>query len=121
MTPEIFTAAVRGEIIEGNVELYRQLYLATPAEVEKDAHWSKAIALFQSLTAEQQETFFAVLRQTSLETVFNVFAVLDGAAAVGGQQGTVALVQRDSGSNLSGRLVELLLELEQDAPDGAIY
>ena len=70
-------------VVEENVGIYRDLFENT--EKATDPYWERALALYKSLDASQRDVFFEVVRQTAIDTVSNVFALIDGVMRLDGQ------------------------------------
>lgn len=78
MTPESFTKNLYKTVAVENLEIYRNLFFNTSAEKASDPYWKQALTLFDSLSPEQREVFFNVIRQTIVDTTSNVLGVIDG-------------------------------------------
>lgn len=105
-----FTAQVKRSIVEENVGIYRDLFENT--ENASDPYWQRALALYKSLDAEQREVFFEVVRQTTIDSVSNVFAVVDGVTQLEGQDGECEM--SCGGDKLNGELQDHFLEHFED-------
>ena len=106
MNAEQFTAQVKKSVVEKNVGIYRDLFENT--ENASDAYWQRALALYKALDESQRDVFFEVIRQTAIDTLSNVFAVIDGVTQLDGQDGDCSLA---CGSDqLSGELQDHFLE-----------
>jgi hypothetical protein len=106
MNAEEFTRQVRMSVIDENVSIYRDLYENT--ENATDPYWQRALDLYKSLDIRQKEVFFEVIRQTAIDTVSNVFAVVDGVAKLNGQDGDCSLTCGTD--SISGELQDHFLE-----------
>jgi hypothetical protein len=93
-------------VIDENVSIYRDLYENT--ENATDPYWQRALDLYKSLDIRQKEVFFEVIRQTAIDTVSNVFAVVDGVAKLNGQDGDCSLTCGTD--SISGELQDHFLE-----------
>ena len=106
MNAEKFTAQIKASVVEENVRIYRDLFENT--ENATDPYWQRALGLYRSLDNSQKDVFFEVIRQTAIDTVSNVFAVIDGVTQLDGQDGDCSLT---CGSDqLSGALQDHFLE-----------
>ena len=101
-----FTGQVKRSVVDENVGIYRDLFENT--EKATDPYWQRALALYKALDASQKEVFFEVLRQTAIDTVSNVFAVVDGVTQLDGQDGDCSLTCGTD--QLSGELQDHFLE-----------
>jgi hypothetical protein len=106
MNAEEFTRQVRRSVIDENVNIYRDLYENT--ENATDPYWQRALDLYKSLDIRQKEVFLEVIRQTAIDTVSNVFAVVDGVTKLNGQDGDCSLTCGTD--SISGELQDSFLE-----------
>lgn len=106
MNADNFTAQIKNAIIEENTGIYRDLFENT--ESASDPYWIRALALYNSLDATQRGVFMEVVRQTAIDTVSNVFAVVDGVTQLEGQDGDIRL--RCGDDDLTGDLQDSFLQ-----------
>ncbi|MBL8871282.1 MAG: hypothetical protein JNK90_15900 [Planctomycetaceae bacterium] len=106
MNADNFTAQIKNAIIEENTGIYRDLFENT--ESASDPYWIRALALYNSLDATQRGVFMEVVRQTAIDTVSNVFAVVDGVTQLEGQDGDIRLLCGDD--DLTGDLQDSFLQ-----------
>jgi len=105
MNAEQFTAQIKTSIVEDNVRIYRDLFENTKNAT--DPYWQRALGFYKSLDENQKEIFFEVIKQTIIDTVSNLFAVIDGVTHLNGQDGDCSLT---CGSDqLSGELQDHFL------------
>jgi len=57
---------------------------------------------------------FEFARQVMVDTVSNVFAILDGVSFLEGQEGEISLAIGESREQINGELQDRFLELEED-------
>ena len=107
MKPDEFAAQVKKSIVDENVAIYRDLFENT--EKASDPYWQRALVLFRSLDDDQRSVFFEVLRQTAIDSVSNIFAIIDGVAVLEGQDGECVL--RCGPDEISGSLQDEFLVL----------
>jgi hypothetical protein len=81
MTPEKFTIHLYNAVIEDNLRIYRDLFSCTSAENASDPYWKRALLLFSSLSKEEKEVFFEVVRQIAIDTTSNVLGIIDGVSS----------------------------------------
>jgi hypothetical protein len=62
-------------ILEANLALYRQ---NIGRSLSEPSSWPRMTELYQSLTQEQQGQFMEGIRQVMVDTLSNVFGILDG-------------------------------------------
>ena len=113
MTPEDFVSQVRKSIIDENLAAYREIFTSTKVQNATDPHWLRALRLYAELNTDEKEVLFDIIRQIMVDTISNVFAVLDGVAQLAGQEGDFSLLANSPPENLSGELQDRLLELEE--------
>jgi len=106
MNADNFTAQIKNAIIEENTGIYRDLFENT--ESASDPYWIRALSLYNSLDASQRSVFMEVVRQTAIDTVSNVFAVVDGVTQLEGQDGDIRL--RCGDDDLTGDLQDSFLQ-----------
>lgn len=90
MNAEEFTGQVKKVVVDDHVGIYRDLFENT--EKPADPYWQRALSLYKSLDPNQKEVFFEVIRQTTIDTVSSVFAVVDGVTQLDGQDGDCSLI-----------------------------
>jgi hypothetical protein len=109
MNADNFTAQIKNAIIEENTGIYRDLFENTKSAT--NPYWIRALALYNSLDATQRSAFLEVMRQTAIDTVSNVFAVIDGVTQLEGQDGDIRFSCGDD--DLTGDLQDsFLLQFE---------
>lgn len=101
-----FAIQLKAAIIDENTVIYRDLYESTKTAV--DPYWTRALALYGSLDAEQRSVFMEVIRQTAIDSVSNVLAVIDGVTQLHGQNGDIRFICGDE--ELNGELQDRFLE-----------
>jgi hypothetical protein len=107
MTPEKFVVQLRATVIDENVAIHRKLFTNTSVEKASDPYWKRALALFHSLSSDQQEVFFEVIRQIAVDTTSHVLGVIDGVNSVEGVDAELMLTYGDEKLLLSGDLQDL--------------
>lgn len=114
MKPEDFVQKVRQSIIDENMVIYKDLFENTSIEKVNDPYWKEALGFFKDLSDENKRVLFNIMRQTSIDTTSNLFAILDGVAYLEGQKGSLSLISNDEESEiLNGSLQDILLEFEE--------
>ncbi len=79
---EQFIKSIYKEMVEGNCALYKDLYQNTNIDECTIEYWKKALELYNSLNNTQKETFFQIIRQIIIDTISNIFGILDGSSAL---------------------------------------
>jgi len=111
MTPEHFVTQVLSEIIDQNTISYKHIFETTAPQKATDPYWKRALVLFHSLNETDQTVFFEILRQVNIDTVSNLFAILDGVTSLEGQCEDFVLTTTASNKNINGNLQDLFLEI----------
>ncbi len=106
MNAETFSAQIKAAVIDENAEIYRDLFENT--ETATDPYWIRALALYKGLNENQRVVFLEVVRQIAIDSVSNIFAVIDGVTQLHGQDGAISFRLGDE--ELSGELQERFLE-----------
>lgn len=113
MKPSVFVSSLRSAVVEENVGIYKDLFTSNSPGKVTDTHWRHALSLFNTLNREQQQTFFSIIRQVTVDTTSNVLGIIDGVSAIDGIPGRLELRYVD-GSKLSGDLQSLFLAEEEN-------
>jgi hypothetical protein len=114
MTPENFVKKIRQSVLDENTVIYRDLFEMTEVEQASDLYWKEALALFNKLSNEDKETLFKIMRQISVDTISNFFAVLDGVNCLEDQEGDFSLKLDNKPEKLNGDLQDIFLEIEEN-------
>lgn len=91
-----FVKGLKDRLIEPNLVSYRSIY-ENPRKVTEE------ILLFQSLTNEQKEVFFKIVRQVQIDTIATFLSLLDGAIVLEDQRDDFRLVCLDEPSEILNR------------------
>lgn len=106
-----FVDAIRVSVIDENMKIYSDLFYGTDRTGVSDDYWSKALAFFDTLSEADRATLFGIMRQVSIDTVSNVFGVLDGSSYAEGIDGEISVQLSPSGDVISGDLQSAFLTL----------
>jgi hypothetical protein len=101
------------EVVDQNLEIYKRLFQTTEASSARDPYWKSSLGLFESLSAEQKEVFFKVIRQTIVDSTSNLLGILDGVIRLRGQSENFKLTWESSTEMLNEDLQDLFLEKEE--------
>ena len=112
MTPKEFVEAIRKEILDANLDIYRNLFEKTKMESATDAYWKEALSFYECLDGKAKESFYKIIRQVMSDSISNMFAVLDGVSFLSGQEEDFDLSYQ--GQLLNGDLHDTFLELEEE-------
>jgi len=115
MKPIEFVEKIRESVIDSNVQIYRNLFQNTSLDQVKDPYWVNALSFFNSLDIKQKEVLFSIIRQVEVDTVSNIFGILDGTSTLYDNQEEEFVLSTDSGAiKISGDLQDIFLELENE-------
>ena len=79
MTPEEFVLGIRRGVLEDNFTIYRKSFDRSASTSDgRDTDSPQMASFYESLTEDQQQRFMGYVRQIIVDTIANVFAVLDG-------------------------------------------
>lgn len=108
-----FVEQIRAEIVEQNMEIYRDLFANTNPENSSDAYWKSALNLYSFLTEDQRNVLFQIIRQTMVDTTSNLLGVLDGVCFLEGQTEGFRLTMESRPDVLNQGLQDLFLAIEE--------
>jgi hypothetical protein len=111
MNDREFVAGVRKEVLEVNLQIYRRMFAGSDAGKATDVYGKEALRFYASLDDAGRETLFKILRQVMVDTISNLFGVLDGVTKLPQVSGKVAIEL--SGQRLDGTLQDQFLEMEE--------
>jgi hypothetical protein len=112
MTPNQLAQALKAEIVDANVAIYRDLYRTANRGDAIDPYWAKAFATFDRMEADDKDVLLEIMRQVAVDTVSNVLGVLDGSSSLPGVEEDFHLAtKRDSSARLNDGLQDAFLEL----------
>ncbi|PSU16341.1 transposase [Photobacterium kishitanii] len=114
MKPEEFVKKVKQSVIDDNLTIYKDLFKNTDADHVSDLYWKESLTFFKKLSDEEKETMFKIMRQVSVDTVSNIFGILDGISYLEGQSGDFLLTVDNKQEQLNGDLQDIFLEIEEE-------
>jgi hypothetical protein len=115
MNDEQFVKKVRQSIIDENSKIYKELFDSNEQDQVSDPYWQEALSLYKNLSAGEKETLLRIMRQVSVDTISNIFALLDGASYLEGQDGLFRLTMENKQEKINGDLQDIFLEIEEDS------
>jgi membrane-bound ClpP family serine protease len=116
MTPKELVDALKAELVDGSVEVYRDLLEETDEREVSDAYWKRLLALYDSLSSEHKEALLQVMRQVAVDTVSNVLGVLDGSSVLESAPEQLYLaVDSNRTKRLNGELQDEFLALIEES------
>ena len=113
MTPEDFVSKVRAAVVQEIATTYRDLFESSAPEGASDAYWKRALTLHRSLSEADRAVLFEIMQQVSVDTVSNLFGILDGASVLEGPREDFVLMSQADNRKLNGNLQDLFLEAEE--------
>ena len=117
MTPKSFANSIRKEVIEQNLDYYRDL-LAMPYEQVKDGKIREIVHAFASMTKAQKESMLSIVEQAMIDTASNVLGILDGTTILANDREDFSLRYGDSDVLLNGDLQDYFLADIEENPIG---
>lgn len=82
MNADQFVKRILKAVVEDGVASYRR-NLAHPGDVT-DPYWKRLLALYRSLAPAQRRVLLEIMRQVEIDTVSEIFGILDGTSALRG-------------------------------------
>ena len=98
-------------IIENN-ETYRSLFNETKLNEVTDEYLRNALHLYSSLSYENKEVLLNIIKQITVDTVSNMFGIIDGSSSLDGKFEDFTLLYNNNGQKLNGDLQDILLQQE---------
>ena len=113
MTPENFVTQVLSTVVDENVAIYKELFESTAPDAASDQYWKRALTLYRSLSESNRLVLFEIMRQASVDTVSNIFAILDGVITLEGPREDFVLTTISDRQKINGNLQDLFLEADE--------
>ena len=113
MTSEDFVSHVRSAVVQENPAIYKDLFESTTPETAHDPYWKRALTLYRSLNETDRAVLFEIMRRVTVDTVSNLFAILDGVSSLEGLREEFVLTSRSDNMRLNGNLQDVFLEAEE--------
>jgi hypothetical protein len=97
-------------VVDGGVAMYKET-LSDPGPVT-DPYWKRLLAFYRGLPARQRKVVLEIMRQVQVDTVSELFGILDGTSALAGRSESFELFHKKGPRRvrLSGDLQDLFLE-----------
>jgi hypothetical protein len=111
MNDHDFVVGIRNRVLSDNWNAYKGIFSRTTPESATDPYWREALRLYSRLDQNDRDVLLTVMRQVMVDTISNIFAVLDGAATFPGPREKITVDV--SGQRIGGTLQDQFLELEQ--------
>ncbi|MCT2561817.1 hypothetical protein [Chryseobacterium herbae] len=112
MTPEQLVAILKRDVIDGNIELYKNL-LNTTNEAQNPI-WKSILLMYIELSKEDKEVFLNFLRIVEINTLSHVLGILDGSTYVDEINDEFILTTESSNEKINEDLQDLFLELIEE-------
>lgn len=113
MTSQDFVSCIRREVLEQNIELYlHNLERAAQSGNGSNDLWPRMSELYQSLDEVQRREFMIAVRQIIVDTLSNIFGVLDGSTLLKKHRDYFHLTYGGESKDLNGNLQDLFLSPE---------
>lgn len=116
MDADRFVRQLRKDVIDAEVDLYRDLFESNDNQTAGDAYCSEIRSLYASLNKDQKETLLKIVRQVSVDTLASLLGIIDGLSYFEGASNQLRLTVHDK-NKLSGDLQERFFMQEQDDCD----
>lgn len=113
MKPDDFVIQIRDAVVRQNMTIYVDLFTSTPIESVTDPYWKRALALHAALSTAQRGVLYEIVRQTVVDTVSNIFGILDGSSPLGDGKEEFVLATKENPHEINGGLQGLFLELDE--------
>ncbi len=113
MNSEVFVNKVRNAVIENNSDADKELFESTSIESATDPYWRRVLGLYRSMNAEQQTILLEAMRQVRVDTVSEIFGILDGSSALEGPREDFSLTTTSDRQKINGSLQDLFLEADE--------
>ncbi|MDX1999365.1 MAG: transposase [Thermoanaerobaculia bacterium] len=108
MTDRDLVEGISREVVAENLQIYRRLFQETSLAETKDAYWKSALSLYAELSDNQRGQLFKIIHQTIIDTISNMFGLIDGVSSLTGQTEALSLLHGEV--HLEGDLQDLFLE-----------
>lgn len=112
MNAESFVNGIRKSIVEENLQLYKELFENT-APVN-DIYWKEVLGFYSTLTTDQKDSLFKIIRQVEVDTVSNLLGVLDGVSWLENQTSPFIVTEKGKSEQINGNLQDLFIEKEYE-------
>ena len=113
MTPQEFITQVRSVVVQQNTAMDKGLFASTTPEGASDPYWKRSLTLHGSLSEADRVVLFEIMRQVRVDTVSEIFGILDGSSPLDGPRENFVLVSQSDNRKLNGNLQDLFLEAEE--------
>lgn len=112
MKPENLVKILNREVIEGNLELYKNLLDTT--DEANDPVWAGILPIYINLSKEERNVFIKFLRIVEINTLSHVLGILDGSTYSDEIEESFILTTENSNDKINEDLQNLFLELTEE-------
>lgn len=84
MMNEEFVKSIYETIVEEGKNIYTELYENTEVTEQTVDYWKNVLELYHSFDNNQKSVFMNIVKQTMIDTISNIFGVLDGSSTLSG-------------------------------------
>lgn len=112
MEPEELVKILNREVIEGNLELYKNL-LDTTNEA-KDPVWKGILPIYINFSREEKAIFLQFLKIVEINTLSHMLGILDGSTYAEGIEEDFTLTTETNNTKVNENLQDLFLELVEE-------
>ena len=109
MKPEQLVEILNRDVIEGNLDLYRNLLETTNQAT--DPVWKGILPMYINLTKSEREIFLWFLKIVEINTLSHVLGILDGTTYVDGIDEDLILTTNNDNKKINVYLQDLFLAL----------
>ena len=114
MNPETFVSRIRSAVVDQNLATYRELFESTSPDAANDPYWKRALTLYKALSEPQRTVLLEIMRQASVDSVSNIFGILDGSSTLDGAQENFVLTSNADNRKINGQLQDLFLGADEN-------
>jgi hypothetical protein len=112
MTPEDFVDCIREEVLRANLASYDGLLAKAPEKV-RDPIWHRIVVAYAPMTDEQKQAMRTLVRQVLVDTISNLFGILDGSSILDRYRDEFSLTYGPAPDKLNGDLQSSFLAKEE--------
>ncbi|WP_299899346.1 hypothetical protein [uncultured Aquimarina sp.] len=112
MTPEEFVQSIVDLVVKENLEIYKNLFNTTNKDSTRDLYWKEVLTFYQGLDESKRQVLFKIIKQIQIDTISNIFGILDGNSMLEGQLDDFDLEY--NGQRLNDDLQSMLIEITEE-------
>lgn len=77
-----FVQKIYEEVVNGGDNGYRELFNSTKIERVTDPYFKAVLPFYASLSNDQKEILFSIMRQVAIDSLSDLFGILDGVSTI---------------------------------------